>query len=223
MALLLSLQCAIVLTLCSYSLAIRENSFRFRVPAGWYECFYEEGVSSKDSKMELYYEVIRGGGLDIKISLSNPEDFPLLPPTVERKGHIPEILVDIDGPYRICLDNTFSMVSDKVVYLNLIVHERADSAPTLPSNVRNDSNLSESALVMQTSLNKISHNLRKVTMDQRHFQTREARHLQTAQSNGNRVLMWSAIETVFVLAVFTLQVIIVRRFFKGKRNKSLSA
>ena len=211
------LQVYIVATaLLSCSLAIRDNSFRFRVPAGWYECFYEEFDSSKDERMELYYEVIQGGGLDIRISVSSPEDVPLVPPSVERRGHIPQIDTDVNGPYGICLDNTFSSVSDKVVYLNLIVYEISDKvAPTLPLNVRKDINFTNSVLSMAMSLHYIGQKLRNVTITQRHLQTRDSRHMVIALSNEENVFVWSLLETVVIVTVCVVQVVLIHRLFIG--------
>ena len=206
----------VAVALLSCCLAIRDNSFRFRVPASWYECFYEEFDSSKDERMELYYEVIRGGGLDIKISISSPEDVPLVPPSVERRGHIPQINADVNGPYRICLDNTFSSISDKVVHLNLIIHEIPDKvAPTLPPNVRKDNNFTKSVSSMEMSLHHIGQKLRNVTVVQRRLLTRDARHIETALSNEDKVLVWSLLETAVIITVCIVQVVLIHRLFIG--------
>ncbi len=211
----------LVFGLVCCSQAIKDNSFKFRVPAGWYECFYEEFDSSKDERIELYYEVVKGGGFDIKISVSSPEDVPIIPASIERRGHIPQINADVNGPYRICLDNTFSSVSDKVVYLNIIVHEKSDGvSPTFSSKVQNeDDNATNSILLMDASLYHIRQTLRNVSMVQRHLLTRNSRHLETAESNEDRVFVWSLIETIIILTVSMLQVYIVRYLFKGNQRQ----
>lgn len=216
------LQITLVVGLICCSQTIRDNSFKFRVPAGWYECFHEEFDSNKDERMELFYEVVKGGGLDIKISVSGPDDRPIVPASIERRGHIFQINADVNGPYRICLDNTFSGISDKVVYLNLLVHEKSDSlsdraSPPLDSNTQKE-NDSNSISLMGASLHHISQTLRNVTIVQRHLVTRDSRHLETAESNEDRVFIWSLTETIIILTVCILQVYIVRSLFRGQRR-----
>ena len=213
-------QVTLVFGLVCCAQAIRDNSFKFRVPAGWYECFYEEFDSSTDERMEVYYEVVKGSSLDIKISVSSPDEMPIMPASIERRGRITQINTDMNGAYKICLDNTISSVSDKVVYLNIIVHEKSDKlSPSLPSTIRKDDNITDSLAFMDLSFHRIRLALRNVTITQRHLLSRNSRHLKTAESNEDRVFIWSLFETIIMLTVFISQVYIVRCLFRDKQRK----
>jgi len=199
--------------------AIRDNAFKFRVPAGWYECFYEDFHSNMDSRMELFYEVIQGGGMDIKIAVSSPDEAPILSPTIERKGWLQEVNTDVNGPYRICLDNTFSHISDKVVFINIIVHEKSDLAPVAavsPAAVDGGA-VNKSISTVLRGLNMIGTRLNNITIEQHHMQARDARHMKTAVSNLDRVFIWSFIETIAMVSMFVIQVVVIQSLFHGKR------
>ena len=214
--------CLYILALCTCCFAVRDTSFKFRIPAGWYECFYEEFNSTTDVRMELYYEVIKGGELDIKVSVSTPEEIPVMLPTINKNGWLREVNTGGDGPYSICLDNTFSHISDKIVFLNLVVHEKTDQGPTLPPKPERGFN--DTTLTFSQSVAFIRQKLINVSTTQTFFTAREARHMATVQSNYDRVFVWSLIETVVMVTVFLLQVFIIRQLVGGnrKRNDGLS-
>ena len=204
------------LTLWSYSSAIRDSAFRYRVPAGWYECFYEDFDIEKDARLELIYEVIQGGGLDIKVSVFDAEDMPVVQPELKRKGWWEQINRNEDGPYMICLDNTFSRISDKVVFLTIIVHELIDKQEQPPSN----KSVNDSATNILHTFSVIREHLSNVTMHQHLQRSREARHRWTAESNERRVFVWSLVETLALVAVFVAQVMVIRSLFRSGSKRS---
>lgn len=208
--------CLLALTLWSYTSAVRDSSFRFRVPAGWYECFYQDFDVQKDARLELMYEVIQGGGLDIKISVYDTEDMPVVVPELQRSGRWDKINRNNNGPYKICLDNTFSHISDKVVFLQIIIHELVDTQEQPLS----DKSLDDSATNILHQFLVIGRHLSNVTMHQHHQRSREARHKWTAESNERRVFIWSLVETVALVAVFIAQVIIIRSLFRSGSKRS---
>lgn len=199
--------------------AIRDTSFTFRVPAAWYECFYEEFNNQEDARMELFYEVISGGNLDIKVSMFSPVDLAVVQPEVKKKGWFNRINTEEDGKYKLCLDNTFSRLSDKVVYVNLVIYEHVDTA-NKQTNLNHSIENVSSNLLRQFS--RIGSYLTNVTMEQRRLRSREARHWATALSNGQRVFVWSAVETVALVTVFFGQVMIIRSLFRsGSRSDGI--
>jgi len=71
---------------------------------------------------------------------------------------------------------------------------------------------------METSVQRISQSLDDADRDQRHLRVREQKHRDTAESTNGRVLWYSVIESMILVAVSAGQVYYLRKFFEVKRS-----
>ena len=116
----------------------RDSTFTFHLRPGRIECFYEyvhEGalleveyqVSYKCCWVPLHFhppQVISGGELDINFFITGPDG--LILASDERKlDALKSVDVKETGEHAICLDNSFSHVSEKLVFMDIIIEDDA--------------------------------------------------------------------------------------------------
>jgi protein ERP2 len=86
------------------------------VPANHRECFHQLLETGKT--IEVEYEVLAGGDLDINYWFYSPTNRVLQSDLKKRDGH-QTLKLEETGEYRFCLDNSFSRFSQKQVYFSL--------------------------------------------------------------------------------------------------------
>ncbi|XP_040421771.1 transmembrane emp24 domain-containing protein 5 isoform X2 [Cygnus olor] len=94
-----------------------DSDFTFTLPAGRRECFYQP--MRKEASLELEYQVLDGAGLDVDFHLLSPKGETLV--FDERKSDGVHTVETEDGDYMFCFDNTFSTISEKVIFFELIL------------------------------------------------------------------------------------------------------
>ncbi|XP_074688617.1 transmembrane emp24 domain-containing protein 5 isoform X2 [Strix aluco] len=94
-----------------------DSDFTFTLPAGRKECFYQP--MRKEASLELEYQVLDGAGLDVDFHLLSPKGETLV--FDERKSDGVHTVETEDGDYMFCFDNTFSTISEKVIFFELIL------------------------------------------------------------------------------------------------------
>ena len=86
------------------------------IPAYQHECFHQVLESGKT--IEVEFEVVVGGDIDINYWFYSPTNRVLQSDFKKRDGH--QILkLEETGDYRFCFDNSFSRFSHKQVYFSL--------------------------------------------------------------------------------------------------------
>lgn len=94
------------------------------IPANQRECFHQ--TLEVGRSVEVEYEVIAGGELDINFWFYSPTNRVLKSDYKKREGHEVTKLTE-PGDYRFCFDNSFSRFSQKQVYFSLRpIHEPGD-------------------------------------------------------------------------------------------------
>jgi protein ERP2 len=86
------------------------------IPANNRECFHQ--ILETGKTIEIEYEVLAGGDLDINYWFYSPTNRILQSDFKKRDGH-QTIKLEETGEYRFCLDNSFSRFSQKQVYFSL--------------------------------------------------------------------------------------------------------
>lgn len=94
-----------------------DSDFTFTLPAGRKECFYQP--MPLKASLEIEYQVLDGGELDIDFHLTSPEGRTLV--FEQRKSDGVHTIETEDGDYMFCFDNTFSTISEKVIFFELIL------------------------------------------------------------------------------------------------------
>ncbi|XP_078074197.1 transmembrane emp24 domain-containing protein 5 isoform X2 [Mustelus asterias] len=94
-----------------------DSDFTFTLPAGHKECFYQ--TMKKDATLEIEYQVIDGAGLDVDFYIASPNGNILY--FDQRKSDGVHSVETENGDYMFCFDNSFSSISEKIVFFELIL------------------------------------------------------------------------------------------------------
>ncbi|XP_048457862.1 transmembrane emp24 domain-containing protein 5 isoform X2 [Rhincodon typus] len=94
-----------------------DSDFTFTLPAGRKECFYQ--TMKKDATLEIEYQVIDGAGLDVDFYIASPNGNILY--FDQRKSDGVHSIETENGDYMFCFDNSFSSISEKIVFFELIL------------------------------------------------------------------------------------------------------
>lgn len=202
---LLSLSLLLLLGVCSGD---THASFTIRVPPRKQQCFYE--MVKVGSVVDVEYQVIQGGDLDIHFIYTEEDDLDVIVEPRSKQGKY-IFTVTKTGEHSICLDNRFSRLAGKLVFLSLTVED-----PDVKPLNRTEQN--PVVRGMGLKLDAIQRRLEKVIFEQEFFRAREARHRHTGNSNNSRVQWWSAWEVVVILSAGMTQVLVIRRFFRSRRR-----
>lgn len=133
-------------------------------------------------------------------------------------------LASSEGRYKFCFGNEMSRWTPKVASLTI---KRLDEPPATPDpaprkqtqlpGVEGELAKPEHIQPLQQSISKISSALSQIENEQSYYRRREHRHRNTAEETCERVQWWSIYETSAVVLISVGQVLILRRWFNGKR------
>ncbi|XP_019752859.1 transmembrane emp24 domain-containing protein 5 isoform X1 [Hippocampus comes] len=193
-----------------------DSDFTFTLPAGRKECFYQ--TMKKDASLEIEYQVLDGGGLDVDFYISSPSGQILY--TDHHKSDGMHTVETEDGDYMFCFDNTFSSVSEKLVFFELILDNMdTDEEPDDWKEYVHGTDMLDMKLedIMDT-INSVKSRLGKSVQIQTVLRAFEARDRNLQESNFDRVNFWSVVNLMVMMLVSGVQVYLVRSLFEDKRK-----
>ncbi|XP_031557158.1 transmembrane emp24 domain-containing protein 5-like [Actinia tenebrosa] len=196
-----------------------KSGFTIKVEAGNKECFFEE-IKSNVS-LDVEYQVVEGGELDINFYLKQPNGKILLE-DVQKSDETHNIITPEDGVYEFCFDNSFSSLSSRTVFADLGVDfndDDDDDNEITTRGLKDTLDGLETETIVE-ALIKIRANLERVDHIQNFLRSTEARDFKMATSNLNRVFWWSLIQSVALIGVALVQVNVVKHFFGGGKYKA---
>lgn len=204
----------VVLAAFSQSL---DSDFTFTLPAGRKECFYQ--TMKKDASLEIEYQVLDGAGLDVDFHISSPSGQVLF--SDFRKSDGVHTVETEDGDYMFCFDNTFSAVSEKIIFFELIL-DNMDPDGEEPEDwkeyVHGTDMLDMKLEDIMDTINSVKARLGKSLQIQTVLRAFEARDRNLQESNFDRVNMWSLTNLIVMVLVSAIQVYLVRSLFDDKRK-----
>ncbi|XP_037104916.1 transmembrane emp24 domain-containing protein 5 [Syngnathus acus] len=193
-----------------------DSDFTFTLPAGRKECFYQ--TMKKDASLEIEYQVLDGAGLDVDFYISSPSGQILY--SDHHKSDGMHTVETEDGDYMFCFDNTFSSVSEKLVFFELILDNMdADDEPEDWKEYVHGTDVLDMKLedIMDT-INSVKSRLGKSSQIQTMLRAFEARDRNLQESNYDRVNFWSLVNLAVMMLVLGVQVYLVRSLFEDKRK-----
>ncbi|XP_061682310.1 transmembrane emp24 domain-containing protein 5 isoform X2 [Syngnathoides biaculeatus] len=162
--------------------------------------------------------VLDGAGLDVDFLISSPSGQILY--SDYRKSDGMHTVETVDGDYMFCFDNTFSSVSEKLVFFELILDNMdADEEPDDWKEYVHGTDMLDMKLedIMDT-INSVKSRLGKSVQIQTVLRAFEARDRNLQESNFDRVNFWSVVNLVAMMLVSGVQVYLVRSLFEDKRK-----
>lgn len=193
-----------------------DSDFTFTLPAGRKECFYQ--TMKKDASLEIEYQVLDGAGLDVDFIISSPSGQVLF--SDYRKSDGVHTVETEDGDYMFCFDNTFSAVSEKLIFFELILDnmDTYDNTDDWKEYVHGTDMLDMKLEDIMDTLNSVKSRLGKSVQIQTVLRAFEARDRNIQESNFERVNFWSIVNLIVMMMVSAVQVYLVRSLFEDKRK-----
>ncbi|KAL6460578.1 hypothetical protein MHYP_G00305440 [Metynnis hypsauchen] len=207
--------CVVLLLLLSvdFNIAFEKNldtEFTFLLPAGQTECFFQP--VTKNSSLEVEYQVLAGSGLDVGFTLISPYGYRVVSEFMKSDGfHVVDPTEE--GDYRICFDNSFSTLVEKMVFMEVIVDSK-DSADEDWENLAEPENtLGYKLDDIKEVMEAVHKNLERSGQTQAVLRAFEARDRYLLEDNLWRVSFWSSVNLLLILTVALAQVYAVCRLF----------
>ncbi|KAF1553919.1 Transmembrane emp24 domain-containing protein 5, partial [Eudyptula albosignata] len=194
-----------------------DSDFTFTLPAGRKECFYQP--MRKEASLELEYQVLDGAGLDVDFHLLSPKGETLV--FDERKSDGVHTVEAEDGDYMFCFDNTFSTISEKVIFFELILDnmgEDGQDQEDWKKYVTGTDLLDMKLEDILESINNVKARLSKSVQIQTLLRAFEARDRNIQESNFDRVNFWSMVNLGVMVVVSAVQVYMLKSLFEDKRK-----
>uniref|UniRef100_A0A8C5KGT1 GOLD domain-containing protein n=1 Tax=Jaculus jaculus TaxID=51337 RepID=A0A8C5KGT1_JACJA len=199
-----------------------DSDFTFTLLAGHKECFYQP--MPPKASLEIEYQVLDGAELDIDFHLASPEGKTLV--FEQRKSDGVHTVETEVGDYMFCFDNTFSTISEKVIFFELILDnmgEQEQEQEDWKKYITGTDMLEMKTEDMLESINSIKSRLSKSGNIQTVLRAFEARDRNIQESNFDRVRFWSMVNLVVVVVVSAIQVYMLKRLFEDNRKSRTSA
>ncbi|XP_060562614.1 transmembrane emp24 domain-containing protein 1-like [Ruditapes philippinarum] len=187
--------------------------------AGKMECFYQNVRKPMD--VEVEYQVIDGGDLDINFFVQSPDGRVLI--SEHRKtDNFHKVEIPEAGDMKVCLDNTFSHFASKIVFFELISDDEdqvgdGDEAADWDGAKDEIHELMDMTIEeLKSMLDKMGQNLDKSRNLQTVLKMFEARDRNIVESNFDRVNFLSCVQLFIMLSVGLVQVFLIRSLFEDK-------
>ncbi|KAJ0057892.1 hypothetical protein NL108_003037 [Boleophthalmus pectinirostris] len=187
----------------------------FILPAGSTECFYQP--TKRGDTMDFEYQVIAGSGLDVGFSLISPSGHRLVSDFRKSDG-LHMVDPTEDGDYRMCFDNSFSKMSLKMVYFEVVLNAQSDTRQEEWDEMDEDNLLEYKLQDIRTSLDTIRRHFDRTRLVQAALRAFEARDRYLLEDNLWRVSFWSCLTLLVMLGVATAQIYTLKKLFDDKKN-----
>lgn len=193
----------------------QDMEFTFILPAGRTECFFQPAV--KGDTMEFEYQVIAGSGLDVSFVLISPSGHRLISEFRKSDG-IHMVDHTEDGDYRICFDNSFSQMSLKMVYFEVVLNAQSTARDEWDEVAKEDKLLEYKLKDIRTSLETVRAHLDRTRLMQASLRAYEARDRYLLEDNLWRVSFWSCVTLLVMLGVAAAQIYTLKKLFDDKKK-----
>lgn len=193
----------------------QDMKFTFILPAGRTECFFQPTV--RGDTLEFEYQVIAGSGLDVSFSLISPSGHRLFSEFRKSDG-LHMVDPTEDGDYRLCFDNSFSQMSLKMVYFELVLNAQSSARDQWDEVAQEDSLLDYKLNDIRTSLESVRSHLDRTRLVQAALRAFEARDRYLLEDNLWRVSFWSCVTLLLMLGVAAAQIYTLKKLFDDRKK-----
>lgn len=195
----------------------RDTELTFILPAGQKECFFQ--TVARNTSMEVEYQVIGGAGLDVDFFVSDPFET-MVVMDYRRSDGLHTIEPTEEGDYKICFDNSFSTISEKLVFFEVIFDSVQDDGDTdeWSESVEPEELLDIKIDYIKDSIEAMRNRFEKSIQMQTLLRAFEARDRNLQDNNLERVNFWSAVNLGVMVVVAVLQVYTLKSLFNDRRR-----
>ena len=199
-----------------------EHYHTIEVLPGTEDCFYNAVRDGQTILVE--YGVLSAGGqyakLDINFRIVDPRGIPVVAEFKKRAGS--HSFDKMEGDFKICFDNKFSVTSSKVLYFEVIVEGEDENYDDLARVFRDgeqfavEDEYEENVQEIEDKLKKIKRDIIKTAHLQMQIQKTLSKDRSIAENNIRRVDTMSLVLVVLMVGAGVVQVVVVKRLFNQK-------
>ncbi|XP_054463991.1 transmembrane emp24 domain-containing protein 1a [Anoplopoma fimbria] len=193
----------------------KDMEFTFLLSAGSTECFFQ--TAARNDSLEVEYQVIAGSGLDVGFVLVSPSGYRLASDFRRSEG-LHTVDQTENGDYRLCFDNSFSKLSEKMVFFAVILNRQSSGAYGGQNEWVEESMVEYKLEDIRVSMDSVHRNLERSRQVLTVLRTLEARDRYLLEDNLWRVSFWSCLNMFVILTVAVTQIYTLRRLFDGTKR-----
>jgi len=183
-----------------------QHEFKIEVTAGREECFYQS--IKQGATFLVTFQVLRGADRNIDVVIRRPDGSILASHLWVHEGNTEEV-IDMPGVHSVCIDNSFSRFSSKLVYVYIITYslrEWQQFSEQMESFDGSVGNSTQSLWVVDKNVNSI---LRSQAMSRQSV----VADWYLISGNNSFIQRWSIAMCVVVMISSGVQTYFIRKLF----------
>ncbi|XP_061188552.1 transmembrane emp24 domain-containing protein 5-like [Saccostrea echinata] len=183
-----------------------QHEFKIEVKAGDEDCFAQKVALG--AVFHVQYEVLRGGDRTIRMIVIDPSLKTIQHEDSKSEGFINH-KATMEGYHHVCIDNTHSRFSGKLVYIHIVTYimeEWAKYMEEIQSVSLTVQNFSRSLTDVQTSVDT-------VRFHQSESRMHVVRDWYLAIGNNKHIMYWSIFQISIIMMTSVFQIFCLRRLF----------
>ncbi|XP_069114722.1 transmembrane emp24 domain-containing protein 6-like isoform X2 [Argopecten irradians] len=184
-----------------------QHEFKIEVPAGGEECFHQK--VAEGANLHMSFEVLRGADRLVDVFFKDPSFLTLSSSIAQTTGQF-DLPTRIPGVYTICLDNQFSRMASKLVYVYLITFVPAEWTKYVQEI--EDMNMAVSNFTHSISI--VQKSLEEAKLHQASSRMNVVKDWYLILGNNSFIVKWSIAQICVVIFSSVFTVYFVRRLFK---------
>ncbi|XP_029292851.1 transmembrane emp24 domain-containing protein 1-like [Cottoperca gobio] len=191
----------------------KDMEFTFLLSAGSKECFYQ--TTAKNDSIDVGYQVIAGSGLDVGFAIISPSGHRLVSDFRSSDG-IHTVDPTEDGDYGLCFDNSFSKLSEKMVFFEVTINSQSGvggGQDVWGEEAATESMVEYKLEDIRESMDSMYQHLKRSRQILAVLRVLEARDRYLLEDNLWRVSFWSCLNLLVMLTVAVTQIYTLRRLF----------
>lgn len=195
-----------------------EYAYTVKIPPSRMECYFQNVTNERFTAMEIDFQVIDGGDMNINFMVVNPAQTTVAQ-FLQRTDGTQRIEVQVRGDYQICFDNTASYQEGRTVFFEIFLYDKDGNLDDddfgdmdlvkldgMPEDMDKDQ-FTKTSSTIKSNLNKAEH-------FQALLRAWESRDRAVMDSNLSRVNWWSILNTLVLMSVGSVQVYMIRSLFE---------
>eukprot|EP01083_Nonionella_stella_P076726 209236_1 len=199
------------------------TTLTFQVEPREEQCFFSR--LTRGEEFDLYFEVIRGGLLDIEFNFKAPTG-QILEHRVafftddENQNNMQGRFnhrANMEGDYAFCFDNRNSRWTGKLISFDLT--EENEMMPNLQTTAMPDTAKVEDMAVMIGSVQDLQKTLAKISNLQKHNRWREAIHRDIQEATNGRVQWMAMLQFIALVGLSTFQLTYIKQWFSNTKKR----
>ncbi|XP_076472498.1 transmembrane emp24 domain-containing protein 5-like [Babylonia areolata] len=184
-----------------------QHEFKLEVGGGMEECFYQR--VAQGALMHVNFEVLQGGDRNLNVMIRDFRN-QVVEGTYWKSDGIMEYTAPFEGTFSVCVDNTYSRFTHKLIYIFFMTYVLAD----WKAYIQEFDEVKNIAENLTHSMNNVELSLHQMKMSQTQARFNVIKDFYLVWGNNKYVQNWSLAQCLLIVAASVAQVFALRRMFR---------